>query len=92
MCEIKCDDGITIISQTTAERKQEAKDLFEKIKPYLDQGMIYSTAICIVTGVNYNVMRNRAWYRDLVEYGESQGYLFEDYSGKSGGKKKVQTV
>lgn len=77
------DDGITVITQTTAERKQETIDLFEQIRPYLDQGMIYSQAIRIVKKLPPHANRHgQAWYRDLVEYGESQGYNYEDYSGK----------
>ena len=77
------DDGITIISQSTAEREKETKELFEKIKPLLDQGMIYSAAVMKVKNLPYAFNRNKqAWFRDLVAYGESQGYDYDDYSGK----------
>lgn len=77
-------DGITIISQSTSERKMETIELFNKIKPLLDSGLIYTKAIKIVKGLpeEYALTR-RKWYRDLVSYGESQGYLYKDYSGKS---------
>lgn len=77
------DDGITIISQTTAERRQETINLFNKIKPLLDQGMIYSAAVRQVKNLPSDAGRYQmAWYKELVAYGESQGYHYEDYSGK----------
>ena len=77
------DDGITIISQTTAERQQETIELFEQIRPLLDQGMIYSAAVMKVRNISYHFNRNKqAWFRDLVDYGESQGYAYEDHCGK----------
>ena len=76
-------DGITIIQQTTAERRQETIDLFNKIKPLLDNGWIYSAAIRKVKNLPPGFNRyQQAWYRDVVAYGETQGYKYEDYSGK----------
>lgn len=78
-------DDITIVSQSTSERKMETVDLFNQIKPLLDEGMIYSKAIKIVKGLPTGFsLTNRAWFRDLVEYGESQGYPYKKYSGKRG--------
>ena len=80
-------DGITVISQTTAERRQETRELFEQVRPLLDKGMIYSKAVQVVMGFpDIRSCVHRAWFRDLVEYGESQGYRYEDYSGKGGVK------
>lgn len=77
------DDGITIITQTTAERRQETIDLFNQIRPYLDKNYTYSHAIRIVKNLPPRANRySQAWYRDVVAYGESQGYKYEDYSGK----------
>ena len=82
-------DGITVISQTTEERKQETKELFEKIKPLLDKGMIYSKAIITVKNLPEGSVRyQQAWYRDLIAYGESHGYPYENYSGKGNNKYK----
>ena len=79
------EDNIRVISQSTQERLNETINLWLKVKPLLDKGHIYSYAVRIVAG-RYDDGFNRfqdAWYRDLVEYGESQGYKYEDYSGKS---------
>ena len=83
-------DKIKVICQSTDERRKEAMELFDKIKPLLDEGHIYSSAVKMVTDKK-NTRLNRyqdAWYRDLIEYGESKGYLYDDYSGKRkrGGK------
>lgn len=77
-------EGITIVSQSTKERNKETKELFNQIKPLLDKGMIYSKAIKIVKGLpeDYSLTR-RAWYHDLLNYGESQGYPYKNHSGKS---------
>ena len=77
--------SITVISQSTAERKQETIDLFNQIKPYLDKGIGYMNA-CIQIGRCQKNLRNHyyqcGWFRDLKEYGASQGYPYHKYSGK----------
>ena len=82
---------ITVITQTTAEREQEIIDLFNLIKPLLDEGMIYSNAIKVLCK-NKNMSFNRfqdAWFRDLIAYGESHGYPYHMYSGKK--KKRLKS-
>ena len=78
--------SIGIISQSTVERENETKDLFEEIKPLLDDGWIYSNAVKKVKGIDDKKLcfnrYQQAWFRDLVDYGETQGYRWEDYSGK----------
>ena len=75
--------SIRVISQSTEERNLETVELFEKIKPFLDEGYIYSQAVSLVIGKNETFNRFQdAWYRDLVDYGESMGYAYDDYSGK----------
>lgn len=71
---------ITVVCQSTAERKQETKDLFEKVKPYLDKGCSYPQALRAIGSKNNN-NRKFAWYRDLLDYGETQGYPKKDYKG-----------
>ena len=81
--------GIIVIEQTTEERKQETKELFEQIKPLLDKGMIYSNAVRKVKGMPENSSRSsQAWYKELIAYGETQGYPFDDYSGRENNKYK----
>lgn len=71
---------ITVIEQSTEERNQETKELFEEIRPYLDEGYTYKTALIKVGKVNPNRNLNvRGWVRDLIEYGKSQGYLYGDH-------------
>ena len=72
---------IKVIEQTTAERDKEIRDLFHAIRPLLDEGLSYRKALVRVGRIpdisaGYT---NRAWFRDLKEYGASQGYPFEMY-------------
>lgn len=76
---------ITVIEQTTAERRAETRRLFEQIKPLLDLGYSYNSAlrkINRVTSYSQGHYYNQAWFKELKEYGESQGYHYKDYSGK----------
>ena len=69
-----------VISQSTKEREQETIDLFNKAKPYLDEGFSYRSAIIKVLGLNPNTRFNRMrWYRDFVEYADAHGYPKEEY-------------
>ena len=82
---------IKVISESTEERKKKVKENFERIRPLLDDGYIYSKAIREVFDIPIGRLnRNKASYRELIEYGESIGYLYVDYSGKGGGKKRCQ--
>lgn len=76
---------ITIIEQSTSERNQETRELFESIRPLLDKGYSYMTA-CVKVGRVSNSTRNGQygfrWFRDLKEYGAEQGYPYNEYSGK----------
>lgn len=79
---------ITVIEQTTKDRNNETKELFEKIKPLLDQGYSYMTA-CVMVGRCKKSLRNQyynyAWFKDLKRYGESQGYPYCRYKGRRRG-------
>ena len=68
---------ITVIAQSTSERKAETKALYEKCLPYLNKGYSLYTAVQQVDTRQPNNTRN-GWYRDLIDYAESQGY---DYWG-----------
>jgi hypothetical protein len=71
---------IRVIQQTTAERNQETQELFQQIRPYLDQGYGYYTAVRKATGRTPNNYKN-GWYRALIDYGETQGYHYYRQKG-----------
>lgn len=76
---------ITVIEQSTAERNKETRQLFEQIRPLLDDGYGYMPALIKIGVVPEHLRRHvytTAWFRDLKEYGESQGYDYDTYSGK----------
>ena len=74
---------IKVISQTTAQRREETKELFRSIQPLLDEGYSYSSALIKVGRVGYSpALIHRAWFRELIEYGGTQGYDYNDYVGK----------
>ncbi len=66
---------IKVIEQTTAERKQETVDIFNQVKPHLDRGYSLRQAVLKVSDRNITNVKN-GWYRDLIEYAESQGYEY----------------
>ena len=72
---------ITVVEQSTSERMEETRRLFNEIKPYLDEGFGFHTSLEKIGRINKNTRLNRrnGWFRDLVEYGESQGYSYGDY-------------
>lgn len=71
---------IKVVAQTTADRKKETKQQFNKIKPYLDEGYTYRQALR-KSGVTSRIpTRYNGWFRDLIEYGESQGYLYRNHT------------
>ena len=72
---------IRIVEMSTAEREAETRELFEAIKPLLDKGYTYNKALRKVKNLR-SLNTNNAWYRDVIKYGESQGYPKEDYSYK----------
>ena len=72
---------IKVIVQSTSDREQETIQLFERIRPYLDMGYTYASSLRLIGRISpkSRVNRNRGWFRDLVDYGESQGYRYGDY-------------
>lgn len=66
--------GIRVISQTTAEREEEMKQLFEKCKPLMDKGYTLGKAVRKVLKLNHNTFYAQRWFKDLRDYAESQGY------------------
>ena len=75
---------IKIIQQSTAERKQETWELFEKIRPLLDQGYSFNKALTEVTDLSVTNYRS-GWFKDLIEYAKTQGYDYHEYKWKRSG-------
>ena len=65
--------SIKVIETSTEERKQETRDIFQQVKPYLDRGYSLRQAVLKVSDRNITNVKN-GWYRDLIEYAEAQGY------------------
>ena len=73
--------SIKIIETSTEERYMETKQLFNEIKPLLDKGYSYASALKKVGRLKSNQgVKHVAWGRDVIEYGESQGYKYNDYA------------
>ena len=68
----KRSDCMNIIESTTDDRNTEIKKLFNKIKPFLDQGFSYNQAYEFA--LDKKPSTSRAWWRDLLQYGREQGY------------------
>ena len=62
---------ISVVETTTEEREQEIADMFNEIKPLLEEGHTYHRACLVVFGSTF--VRS-AKYKHVVEYGEKQGY------------------
>ena len=70
---------ITVISNSSKEREDEIKELFNKMKPYLLEGKSYNQALKIVKN-SKSTYTHTSWFKDLVKYGESQGFSKENFS------------
>ena len=72
-----------VISQSTKEREQETIDLFNKAKPYLDDGCSYRSALQKLLGKKPTCSFSDArWYKDFVEYADAHGYPKTEYRYK----------
>lgn len=67
---------ITIVEQSTSDRKQETQELFNKVKPFLDEGYCYRESLIQVGRITRNSHLNarRGWFRSLIDYGAVFGY------------------
>ena len=67
---------ITVVCQSTSERQAETEQLFESIRPYLEDGYTYRDAVKAVGRIPENTNPNIrcSWFHHLVKYGESMGY------------------
>ena len=69
-----------VISQSTKEREQEIIDLFNKAKPYLDDGFSYRSALQKVLGKKSTCSFGGArWYKEFIEYADAHGYPKSEY-------------
>ena len=75
--------SIKVICQSTKERKQEIIDLFNKAKPYLDDGFSYRLALIKVLGKESNSSFSHfSWYKEVMEYADAHGYPKSEYRYK----------
>ena len=72
-----------VISQSTKEREQEIIDLFNKAKPYLNDGCSYRLALQKVLGKKPTCsFGNARWYKEFIEYADAHGYPKAEYRYK----------
>ena len=72
-----------VICQSTKEREQETIDLFNKAKPYLDDGCSYRLALQKVLGKKPTCSFGGArWYKEFMEYADAHGYSKAEYRYK----------
>ena len=72
-----------VISQSTKEREQETIDLFNKTKPYLDDGCSYRLALQKVLGKKPTCsFSNTSWYKEFMRYADAHGYPKSEYRYK----------
>lgn len=72
-----------VICQSTKEREQETIDLFNKAKPYLDDGCSYRLAIMKALGLKPTCSFSGArWYKEFMRYADAHGYSKAEYRYK----------
>lgn len=75
--------SIKVICQSTKERKQEIIDLFNKAKPYLDDGCSYRSALIKALGKEPNSSFSHfSWYKEFMKYAGAHGYPKSEYRYK----------
>lgn len=72
-----------VICQSTKEREQETIDLFNKAKPYLDDGFSYRSALQKVLEKKPTCsFSDTSWYKEFVKYADAHGYPKTEYRYK----------
>ena len=75
--------SIKVICQSTKEREQETIDLFNKAKPYLDDGCSYRLALMKTLRLKPNSSFSHfSWYKEFMEYADAHGYPKSEYRYK----------
>lgn len=74
-------ETMRIIERTTEDLQQETIELFNEIKPLLDQGESYHSAIKKIKKLT-SPNSKLGWYQRLIQYGETQGYPYKEYKRK----------
>ena len=75
--------SFNIISQSTKEREQETINLFNRAKPYLDDGCSYRLALQKILGKKPTCsFSHTSWYKEFVEYADAHGYPKSEYRYK----------
>ena len=75
--------SIKVICQSTKEREQETINLFNKAKPYLDDGFSYRLALQKVLGKKPNCsFSHSSWYKEFMRYADAHGYPKLEYRYK----------
>ena len=69
---------MTIIESREADIQRETRELYQQIKPYLDDGKSFTYALHQI-GKGINV--KSGWYKRLREYTISQGYTMRQRRG-----------
>ena len=75
-----------VVERDMEERRLETKNLFNQVKPLLEKGYSYNLAVKKVRNTN-SLNTGSGWFKELVESGESKGYLKENYRSKMGRRK-----
>ena len=65
---------IKVIERTTAERRQDTIDLFNKCEPLLQKGVPLTKAVKEVKGLSHTGFQSLAWYKELKKYAIDKGY------------------
>ena len=66
---------LKIVTMTTSERKEETRRIFERIKPYLEEGLSWNKSFQKAGYFKKNYSwTNWAWSRDVVAYAKERGY------------------
>lgn len=60
-----------IIERSTKDEHDETVALYNQCKPYLDKGLSMTAALKIIG----RATGKQRWYRELMEYAVSQGYV-----------------